>query len=61
MLILCGFTEDTVYRGSHEQRIHRRELPKKGGFGQFADLRGRLGKKEKRETGVLLSGIRGGA
>ena len=30
----------------HEKLIYRRELPKKGGVGQFADLRGGgLGKK----------------
>ena len=42
MLILCGFTNNQVYRGSHEKLIYRRELPKEGGnwLGQFADLRG---------------------
>ena len=29
-----------VYRRSHEKLTYRRELPKKGGLGQFSDLRG---------------------
>ena len=46
-MILCGFTKTRVYRGGQEKLIYRRELPKKGELGQFADLRGGpLGKKE---------------
>ena len=40
MLILCGFTKNPVYRRSHEKLTYRRKLPKKGGLGQFSDLRG---------------------
>ena len=32
MLILCGFTKNPVYRGSHEKLMYRRELPKEGGL-----------------------------
>ena len=33
--------------GGHEKLIYRRELPKRGGLGQFADLRGSLAKKRR--------------
>ena len=36
-----------IFRKSNEKPIYRRELPKKGRLGQFADLRGRL-KKNRR-------------
>ena len=56
MLILCGFTKNPVYRGSHEKLMYRRELPKEGGWlGQFADLRG----VSKKEGGVLLRRLGG--
>ena len=46
-----GFTEKSNFSGGgggvNEKPIKRGELPKKGGLGQFADLRGGgLGKKE---------------
>ena len=41
ILILYRFTENPVYRGDgegggHEKLIYKRELPNKGGLGQFA-------------------------
>ena len=36
-----------VHWGSSQKTDIEAELPKKGGFGQFEDLRGELGKKER--------------
>ena len=35
-----GSLKNSIFRGTHENAIYREELPKKGVFGQFADLRG---------------------
>ena len=41
--------------GVHEKPIYRGRLPKKGGLGQFSDLRGGLDKKER--GGVFDGGL----
>ena len=35
-----GSLKNSIFRGTHEKTIYRGELPKKGVFGQFVDLRG---------------------
>ena len=48
------FTEKSDFRGVHEKPIYWGELPKRGGFGQFSDLRGGLAKK--RGGGLIPNG-----
>ena len=40
MWILWGSLKNLIFRGVNEKSVYRGELPKKGGFGQFANLRG---------------------
>ena len=47
MWILWGSLKNLIFKEVNEKSIYRGELPKKGGFGQFANLRGGgLGEKE---------------
>ena len=41
--------------GGHEKLIYRRELPKKGGLGQFVDLRGKAW--QKRSGWAVFEGV----
>ena len=51
-LRIKNFNIINIFRGVHKKPIYRGELPKKGGLGQFADLRGAWQKR----GGVFLSG-----
>ena len=52
-----GFTENDFQRreAGHEKSVYRGELAKKGGFGQFANLRG--GGLGEKEGVVFLRGV----